>query len=197
MNVRGIILAGGLSSRFGEDKALASIGNTPVIGRILNRLRELDLAVSIIANPARDYSFLECPVHFDAIPGKGPLGGLYTACLRYPEESFLALTCDMPGITRPLLETLLSSAKNGSRAAVIAAPERRYRHPFPGIYAASLKDRIEACLRDNQLSMESFLRDLPGLEVLDFFGFGETAFFNVNEKRDLERFNKLDPQPRG
>lgn len=198
MNLRGIVLAGGKSSRFGEDKALVRIGERPLLERTVDLIRSLGLPVAVIANPPQDYSFVRCPVHRDAVSGKGPMGGLYTACAQYPGACLLVLTCDMPGMTREILEELAGSRDGRHRAAVFSRPGGREAGglPFPGLYEAALENLFEACLREDRLSMRDFLAGLPDLRIVRPVSEEEERemFFNLNEKEDLKKFEQLEKE---
>src|SRR3989338_8558633 len=74
---QGIVLAGGKSSRFGEDKALALLDGVTFLETAVRRLQEIGLRVTVITNRTRDYSGLHlgCDIQTDIIEEKGPLGG--------------------------------------------------------------------------------------------------------------------------
>src|SRR3989338_5858790 len=108
---QGIVLAGGKSSRFGEDKALALLDGVTFLETAVRRLQEIGLRVTVITNRTRDYSGLHlgCDIQTDIIEEKGPLGGLYTACRLFPGHAVLVVVCDMPSMSVSLLERLIRS----------------------------------------------------------------------------------------
>jgi molybdopterin-guanine dinucleotide biosynthesis protein A len=180
---QGIVLAGGKSSRFGEDKALALVDGIPIIQRALSLLIELHFDPCVITSDQRDYSFLSCPVEKDLIPLKGPLGGLYTACSLFPETSLLILTCDMPLLTGEVLKQLMRSHRNSDQVTVFSLNQKL--QPFPGIYEADLKTIIYNCLVSDKLSMKLFLSHILNKRVVPESS-GPKAFQNVNRQEDLE-----------
>ncbi len=100
--IAGYILAGGLSSRLGRDKALVELGGRPLLLHIHALLNTIVRHVAVVA-PLR-YSALPVKVIPDEWPGYGPLGGIVTALrhtgLETPEcEWSLILGCDMPFLT--------------------------------------------------------------------------------------------------
>jgi molybdopterin-guanine dinucleotide biosynthesis protein A len=198
MNIRGIILAGGKSSRFGEDKALVRIDERTLLERTVDLIRSLGLPAAVITGPARDYSFVQCPIHRDEMPGKGPLGGLHTACVRYPGADFLMLTCDMPGVSRDVLKELIESRDDRHRATVFSRSGGRGADclPFPGIYMSALEALLEARLKEERLSMREFLGSLPDLKVVRPVSGAEerNLFFNLNERKDLREFNQMEKE---
>jgi molybdopterin-guanine dinucleotide biosynthesis protein A len=187
MKLKGIVLAGGKSSRFGEDKALAEWGGQTLLARAVGLLSGLELDPVVISNSRRDYSFLTCPVVNDLIPEKGPLGGLYTACALFPELTFLVLTCDMPLLNRNILKRLISYYRDSYPSTVMTANNKT--QPFPGIYKADLKNLIHEHLLSNQLSMGLFFKKILNRQVRAEAS--EAACFqNVNHQRDLRSISK-------
>jgi len=182
MKLKGIVLAGGKSSRFGEDKALARWNGKTLMERAVELLDSLRLDPVVIANSTRDYSFLTCPIANDLIPEKGPLGGLYTACSLFPEMSLLVLTCDMPLLTQNILNKLIQNQQPSDQAVVFNC--KGALQPFPGIYPGTLKEVIRDILSSEELSMKSFLSRIrirfPHPEISEL-----PAFENVNRKEDL------------
>src|SRR5581483_12001599 len=116
--------AGGRAERLGgRPKALLPIGpgGVPL----------LDATVALLAGIAdpilvslRERGQVPPPrgarVVVDATPGRGPLGGLAAVLEASPHERCLVVACDMPALSRPLLERLvvLSHEHDGATAVV-------------------------------------------------------------------------------
>lgn len=183
MKVKGIILAGGKSSRFGQDKALACINGITMLERAVNLLKATSLDPVVITNQTRDYSFCNCLVERDIIPDKGPLGGIYTACRLFGSHALLALTCDMPGLTPPLLQKLIENHDEEHQATVFRGPNCRIQ-PFPGIYKSDLAASIFEEIQGGRLSMDGFLKRIPKVKMFEA-AFPPEMFSNINEKKDL------------
>lgn len=183
MNLKGVVLAGGKSSRFGEDKALARWRGKSLLARAVDLLRNLYLDPAVIANPQRDYSFLPCPVFNDVIPEKGPLGGLYTAYSLFPQNTLLILTCDMPFLEETVLKRLIESHTATAQATIFSIEKQM--QPFPGIYRPELKALLLECLESNELSMKSFLSRVICKQTV-FRTSDPKVFQNVNLPEDLD-----------
>lgn len=180
---QGIVLAGGKSSRFGEDKALALVDGMPMIQRTVNLLTELQLDPCVITNASRDYSFFKCRIERDLVSGKGPMGGLYTAGCLFEDCSLVVLTCDMPALTSAAVRYLIERHKKDSGVTVYSCKEN-FKQPFPGIYEASLRDPISKFIEIKQMSMQELFKAIPEINVLGF-PFDQGMLSNINEKRDL------------
>jgi len=93
----------------GRDKALLELGGKTLIGHVIERSAALGQAETLlITNRQADYAHLGLPMHRDALPGKGSLGGIYTALLHAKGEFLLTLACDMPFIHAGLLRYMTS-----------------------------------------------------------------------------------------
>ena len=124
-SVAGVVLAGGLSTRMGHDKARLRL-HGPDKPDLLARTHALlaDLLplcwVSCRADAPR--SGYECL--FDAKPGQGPAAGILAALRAAQAQGFaavLALSCDMPLMGAPTLRRLLdarASAPAGTLATL-------------------------------------------------------------------------------
>lgn len=110
MKIAGIVLAGGLSTRMGTNKALLSLQGNTLLTRARQVLQALDLDSCWISGDFPDFPCI--PDRFSAL---GPIGGIYScACqLQGRSEYLLVLPVDMPYISRRELEPLLNLASEG------------------------------------------------------------------------------------
>ena len=182
-SVKGIVLAGGKSSRFGEDKATAKIEGVTLLERTVHLLRDLELEPIVITSGSRDYSFLDCRIEKDVIPDQGPFGGLYTACRIFKNASLLVLTCDMPGVTLASLNILLKHHEAQNQVTLFEIQGGWYQ-PFPGIYESILSELILERIKNRTFSLQDFLRGLPKVHVVSH-NLDPKVLLNVNEKKDL------------
>ena len=127
--MRGLVLAGGKSSRFGEDKALAAYEGTNLLERAVGLLDQMNLRPVVVTRDGAAYSFLSCTVIPDKVPDKGPLGGIYTAMSVFKGTDFLAITCDMPLLNPMLLAALFSGYHEGNQTTVFQMGTDRF-NPF-------------------------------------------------------------------
>src|SRR3989337_991257 len=114
------VQAGGRSSRMGEDKALLQLDGIPLIERLLQRVSGLGDEILITTNRPQDYQYLGLRMASDPEPGAGALHGLRTALEAARGQTVLVLACDMPFVSRPLLEHMLQLAE----AADLVVPRR-------------------------------------------------------------------------
>jgi len=182
MNIRGLVLAGGKSSRFGEDKALAFYNGRSFLERAVSLLASLDLEPIIVTRRGANYPLTGCAVIYDKLSDKGPLGGLYTAMTTFKNSSFLVLPCDMPALVPAVLSNLL--AVHEPHFGVTAYSVESGIQPFPAIYESSLLGIIGNKLEENNLSMLDLLDRVPAKKVMSWKNEQE-IFCNINHKSDL------------
>src|SRR5687767_9764343 len=97
------VQAGGQSSRMGEDKALKTFLGRPLIQRVIDRLASIADEMIVTTNRPEDYAFLNVPLFPDLKPGRGALGGLYTAIASAKHPLVAVVACDMPFASANLL----------------------------------------------------------------------------------------------
>ena len=102
------VLAGGASRRMGTNKSFVELGGKPLVQHTLERVRRLNVPVLLVTNTPERYQQFGLEMVADVMPGKGSLGGIYTA-LRHSKSLFtLCVACDMPFLNVDLLSYLLS-----------------------------------------------------------------------------------------
>jgi molybdopterin-guanine dinucleotide biosynthesis protein A len=105
----GVVLAGGKSSRMGQDKAMLSFRGRPLLEHQTHKLANLfgqDQVVVSGCYPSHQYLI-------DEEPNLGPLGGIETIVKHFRNTSFfLFLPVDMPLITEATLASLVQFAQN-------------------------------------------------------------------------------------
>ncbi len=187
-----IILAGGKSKRYGSDKALVNIKNKTLIEIIIDKLKSSFIDIYVVGNEEIDYSFLEgVTLLKDLIPGKGPLGGLYTG-LKYSNSKYnFVVGCDMPNLTAEYFQFLLSLDKNYE---VLVPRYNGYIEPLAGVYSSSCIKAIRNSLLNNELKIKSFYRQVK-LKILTEtsirkIGDPTHLFYNINYKADIKKISK-------
>jgi molybdopterin-guanine dinucleotide biosynthesis protein A len=148
------ILAGGRSSRFGSDKARATIDGEALIQRVARLTEPFARSVTAVAAVADACADLGLRTIADLHPGLGPLGGLYTALSDLDDEWMLLTTCDSVVLRPHWLEMLVASAS----PAVDAVAFRTERwQPMPAAYSRRCRDVAESRLRSASRSMQGLL----------------------------------------
>jgi molybdopterin-guanine dinucleotide biosynthesis protein A len=191
-DVVGAVLVGGKSRRFGRNKALEEFQGERLIDRQVRMLRTLFPEVLVIANAPEEYLDLGLTVVRDIIPGKGPLGGIYTALVFARSQRVFVTACDMPFVQPIVVEHMVRLA--GDHDVVI--PEKVVGlEPLHAVYSSRCLPHIKGKLDRGELQVTGFF---PAVKVcrlseeeigqLDPRGL---SFCNINTPDDLTRAKEL------
>jgi molybdenum cofactor guanylyltransferase len=199
--VSGVILAGGRSRRLGRDKAVEPIGGQPLIGRVIQRVRQVaqDIVV-VVADQERGRALPlgdGVRIAVDIYPDKGSLGGIFSGLSAAPQPWALVVACDMPFLNLGLLGRLVS-LRDGVDAVVPVLEGRP--EPTHALYSRACLPHIEARLQADDLKISGFfdevrVRYVPEEDIARFDP-DFLSFFNVNSPPDLERALALVAQGR-
>jgi molybdenum cofactor guanylyltransferase len=180
--VDSFILAGGKSSRFGSDKALAIWNGKPLLAYSIAALQDLGFTPRVVCrDPLTYFEYANAFVTSER-PDMGPLEGLRVALKSSSRDFALVLTADMPLINKAHLQKLLASS--AADTAVLFVSEDKIRHPFPGLYPQSALPIIESLPAGS--SVQSLLDRMP-VHPLNAGPDGTRAFQGVNTPDELAR----------
>src|SRR5580693_7445618 len=115
--MNGFILAGGLSSRMGSDKALLEIDGRPLIAHALDLLSAVTPAPRICGSRPDLAPFAD--VIPDNFPNSGPLGGIEAALSASTTDLNLFLPVDLPNLPIEFLRVLVARAEDSNAVATI------------------------------------------------------------------------------
>jgi molybdopterin-guanine dinucleotide biosynthesis protein A len=98
----GVVLAGGRSSRMGQDKALLQIDSDSMMTRTHHILENTSIAKVLVSrNDGNEHHMA------DLIPNKGPLSGIHSIALRFPHCNLLVVPVDLPLLDANTLQQLI------------------------------------------------------------------------------------------
>jgi molybdopterin-guanine dinucleotide biosynthesis protein A len=187
------ILAGGRSSRMGEDKALKPFLGQALIRRVANRLSSLADETLVVTDRLEAYAFLGLPIVPDVVPARGTLGGLYTAMARASFPVVAAVGCDMPFACSTLFQAAIRLLVEEDLDAVVPRLSSGLE-PLHAVYHRSAcLPAIRSAVEAGQLKAIDWLPQvrLRELGVEEFSGLDPAglAFWNINTP---EEFNEAE-----
>jgi molybdenum cofactor guanylyltransferase len=191
--ITGIILAGGKSSRFGSNKALARFNGTPLIERVTAVMGRVFKNLIIITNNPLEYSYLKIPLYQDIIKGMGPVGGIYTGLDVLEGDWAFFCACDMPFINEGLVR-YLAGLKDGFDAVV---PKMDWKiEPLHALYSKGCLNAMKDLIDKKEFqTIKAFnrisVRFVEEEEIVKFDPELKT-FLNINRQDDLEKILKLE-----
>ena len=183
----GVILAGGLATRMGGgDKGLLPLGDSTILGHVIDRLapQVAGLALNANGDPAR-FAALGLPVIADSIAGfAGPLSGVLAGLDWAADQGashIVTAAADTPFLPCDLVPRLQLAGGNQG-LALAASPG--VRQPTFGLWPVALREDLRAALLGGLRKVVLWTND-HGAGTAEFPD--DIAFFNVNTPDDLAR----------
>ena len=191
-NILGIILAGGKSSRFGEDKSAAKLGNKTLLDHTVNKIENEFNEILVISNN-KEFNFKNNKIHVveDCIEGQlGPLVGILTAMkwviINKKNYKWIAsFPCDTPFFDIKLISELKIKVKETSKKLIFLNSNKK-RHNIFGLWSMDLIEILEKDIKNSFRKVELWA-DKVGYENININEEKFDRFLNINTKKDLEK----------
>jgi molybdopterin-guanine dinucleotide biosynthesis protein A len=164
------ILAGGLSTRMGRDKARLRLGSRTMLGVIQDTARRTGLKVRTLRR--------------DLVPRCGPLGGIYSALKTTSADMVVFLACDMPFVREEMIDKLTATAIEHPGRAIFFTLSGNLAFPFlvPRAHAA----QVAVCIEKEDLSIQSLRKHLP-IKIVPCRRKWLRCLENINTPEELTR----------
>ena len=187
MRTVGIVLAGGLSRRFGSPKAFARIDNEYFYERAVEALMPHCEEVVIVTRPELMDSYPDQVKVISDLPkvaGFGPLVGILSAMEFVEADRFVVLPCDMPCVNVDVIGQLVAR-HDGAVTAIAAAGKY---HPLVSVWDRKLKKSLREALQNNRFGVMELLEklDVTWIDGHIFTDYEQGVFRNMNTPTDLE-----------
>ena len=191
-NILGIILAGGKSSRFGEDKSTAKLGNKTLLDHTVNKIENEFNEILVISNN-KEFNFKNNKIHVveDCIEGQlGPLVGILTAMKWVIKNKknykwIASFPCDTPFFDIKLISELKIKVKETSKKLIFLNSNKK-RHNIFGLWSMDLIEILEKDIKNSFRKVELWA-DKVGYENININEEKFDRFLNINTKKDLEK----------
>jgi molybdopterin-guanine dinucleotide biosynthesis protein A len=172
----GLVLAGGRSTRMGEDKAALRYAGCTQLERAMALLTPL--VARAYVSVRRDQTADPVRARFaqieDALEEVGPIAGILAAQARHPEAAWLVLACDLPFLDARTLTHLIAARDAAGIATAYRSSHDGLPEPLCAIYeprSHALLERHVAhgrhCPRRFLRSIEARLVEEPDPRALD------------------------------
>ncbi|NTW53000.1 MAG: bifunctional molybdenum cofactor guanylyltransferase MobA/molybdopterin-guanine dinucleotide biosynthesis adaptor protein MobB [Chlorobiaceae bacterium] len=186
----GLVLAGGLSSRMGTDKALLSYHTENQLVRTALLLSETcdKVFISCRAEQRSSYSRYGHLLLTDTYLDMGPMGGLLSAQRSHPHAAWLVTACDLPFVDADTLASLLSSRDPFRYATAFISPESSLPEPLLTIYEPKSRMALLQQHGSGNDSLSSFLRHR---RIMPVEARNPSALNNVNDPAAMTEARKF------
>ncbi len=183
----GVVLAGGLSSRLGQEKALLRVHGQEqpdLLRRTHNLLTALLPCCWVACRPTRPCA------------GLGPFSGVHAALRAAAEQGFaavLALSCDLPFMDEATLRRLLAArgaASDGRLLTTFCQRETGFIEALTAVYEVAALPLFDAALALGERKLSRII-PLERQTRIDYSQAEALPFFNINYPADLELARRL------
>jgi molybdopterin-guanine dinucleotide biosynthesis protein A len=169
--VRGLVLAGGASTRMQRDKAALMYAGKTQLQRACSLLAgHLDhVYVSVRATQRDDPARARLPLIVDSVESEGPIAGIRSALEQHPGVAWLVLACDLPFLSDATLAHLLESRDPSRLATAYRSAHDGLPEPLCAIWEPAAAAALAAYQTGGGRCPRKFLirHDAALLEPLD------------------------------
>jgi molybdenum cofactor guanylyltransferase len=188
MKILGAIIAGGNSSRMGQEKSFVELGGVALLDRVYSRIRFQVHSTIINANgdPLR-FSKFGLPVVSDLVTTvRSPLSGLHAVmsyAARHQFAAVLTVPTDTPFLPFDLVDRL---EEEGRRTGAAVATSGDQIHYLTALWSTALLPVLsKALLEDGMVRMQDFER-LVQTEPVLWSSLPHDPFMNINTPAELD-----------
>jgi len=179
------ILAGGKSSRMGQDKAFVELDGQTLLQSAKDKATKVASSVTVVG-PREKFGSdaLE-----DVFRNCGPLAGIHAALASSSCELNLILAVDMPRVDPGFLRMLLEQA--AASGAIVTVPRTSDGfQPLCAVYHKSFQPLAEAALTEGRYKIDALFTQVP-LRIIDEremkqFAFDPAMFQNLNTPAEYQ-----------
>lgn len=184
-DVSAFVLAGGQSTRMGQDKAFLRLGGETLLERAKALAKSITEDVRIVGDPSKFGRYGS--VVADIYPDRGPLGGIHAALVQTPTDFNLIIAVDTPFIEQRFFDFLISEARNAN--SVVTVPRTGgHLHPLSAIYRREFATVAEKALIREQNKIDTLFANVQTRvieeEEMARERFSSDMFRNVNTVND-------------
>lgn len=198
-----LILAGGQSSRMGQDKALIAIDDVPLLRRVCQIALSCTPEVKVVTPwPERYQAVVPAAVTFvqekmlaqEINQSHGPLVGLAQGLAEVECDWVLALACDLPNLEAAALQTWMGHLDALPQSTLAYLPKTANRwEPLCGFYRRRCLDPLQAFIKTGGRSFQRWLDNQP---VTVIGSVNPTLLVNLNTPADVAGLKQATPSPK-
>ena len=165
-NIVGAVLAGGQSSRMGQDKAMLPFKGETLLHHQVQLLRRICSHVVV----SGEYPGFDCIP--DSVAKYGPISGIYSVAKRFQNTALLVVPVDMPQLTEEHLNRFLAM----EHSCFIEG------HPLPAYFAnhnlltSTIENMFDSTQNDYSIRKLHALLGSSSLQLFDFDGLNVNNF---------------------
>ena len=195
-NILGVVLAGGKSKRFGQDKNQVKLGNLTLLEHVLFKIINEYKEVLVVSNHNLTLDKLDkINLIQDCIKDQGPLAGVLSA-MRWVKKTnkqykwIATFPSDTPFFDESIISKYNEAIKKNDSLLYFIKSNGK-RHNIFGLWSIDLMETLENDLIKNNLRKVEDWANKIGVKIINIKNDKFDPFLNINTKKDLEEAKKI------
>ncbi len=190
-NILAVVLAGGKSKRFGEDKNHVKLGDKTLLNHVLFKICDKFQETLIVTSHSIDLKNKKnLSIIPDCLEDHGPLGGVLSAMkwIKDNQKSYqwiATFPSDTPFFDTSIIDEYKKVTKS-KEASLYFVKSNNKRHNIFGLWSINLLEILENDLIKNNFRKVEEWADKIGVKTINIKLKKFDLFFNINTKKDLE-----------
>ncbi len=183
--IGGIILAGGKSSRMGQDKAMMRIGDKTLIERVYDIINNFTSEI-IISSNTDNYDFLKCKIIPDIYKNIGPISGIHASLKNAKYDRNIIISCDTPFVSKYIIAELIKVSDNYD---ITISRNNEFIEPLIGIYSKNIIDNLEKAISNKNYSITKVIySSKSNIVEIDksILEKSRNCFININDNNNYQ-----------
>ena len=185
--LNGLVLAGGFSTRMGEDKSHIAYHDRDQYEFAAGMIEEYCDQVYIGARPDQINDFPGRQVLPDAFVDMGPMGSILSAMKAHPNHAWLVLACDLPLMDERSIADLIHGRSPKHMATAYRATDDPFPQPLFAIWEPKMFNRA---LNFLSLGYQCPRKALINSEIHTIAPYTEDVLINVNTPEERDRIQQ-------
>jgi len=195
-NILAVVLAGGKSKRFGEDKNQIKLGDKTLLEHVLSKINNKFDEILIVSSHNLEIKKSEnITIIPDCFDDFGPLAGVLSSMKWIKENQkqykwVATFPSDTPFFKISIIEEYKKRI-NINDSSLYFIKSNNKRHNIFGLWSIDLLDVLEDDLKNNNFRKVEDWADKIGVKTIDIDVNEFDPFFNINTKEDFEKAKEI------
>ena len=195
-NILAVVLAGGKSKRFGEDKNQIKLGDKTLLEHVLSKINNKFEEILIVSSHNLEIKKSEnITIIPDCFDDFGPLAGVLSSMKWIKENQkkykwVATFPSDTPFFDASIIEEYQKKIKLNESPLYFVKSNNK-RHNIFGLWSISLMEKLEDDLIKNDFRKVEKWANKIGVRTIDVKIENFDPFFNINTKKDLEEAKNI------
>ena len=195
-NILAVVLAGGKSKRFGEDKNQIKLGDKTLLEHVLSKINNKFEEILIVSSHNLEIKKSEnITIIPDCFDDFGPLAGVLSSMKWIKENQkkykwVATFPSDTPFFEISIIEEYRKRI-NINDSSLYFIKSNNKRHNIFGLWSIDLLDVLEDDLKNNNFRKVEDWADKIGVKTIDIEVNEFDPFFNINTKEDFEKAKEI------